>query len=384
VVLSKKDSQVLLLLLGLGVVGVQSFAPSSTMVSRTQAQAQAQSLMSSVSTTNHGHGTATIRFGSSNNNSNKSNTQLAAAKSSGEGGKKKRRRKRKKGPESKAVEVDDPPPVASQSESFSEADAAIGGSEEMDDEEINVADIKDVANFSFGGAAGAGVGASGGIDAAPPQSIEESSDTAPMPVSTVQEVDGSIPLPDIKDTMRRKQMDVKKGAPEEDSIMPKTKINRGDRQALLKLLEQDPYADGDDSFFQEEEYTTVSALLGERAKPFMGIPIGPLQVGHFIGALVIVLMAFIEYPGFPLTNLPTPVRDALQGGLGTIYGINAILAVLASFKAAERGQPAPLWMAKTFTVGGLALDQLTQLPTTEQVEAAKARKGKRALKNRKK
>eukprot|EP00537_Pseudo-nitzschia_pungens_P011210 CAMPEP_0172392482 /NCGR_PEP_ID=MMETSP1061-20121228/8607_1 /TAXON_ID=37318 /ORGANISM="Pseudo-nitzschia pungens, Strain cf. pungens" /LENGTH=364 /DNA_ID=CAMNT_0013123333 /DNA_START=191 /DNA_END=1285 /DNA_ORIENTATION=- len=364
------------------------------MVSRTrtrtqpQPQPQMQSLMPSVSTTNHGHGTATIRFGgsSSKKNNNISNTQLAAAKSSGEGGKKKRRRKRKKGPESKAVEVDDPPPVASQSESFSEADAAIGGPEEMDDEEINVADIKDVANFSFGGAAGAGagVGASGGIDAAPPQSIEESSGAAPMPVSTVQEVDGSIPLPDIKDTMRRKQMDVKKGAPEEDSIMPKTKINRGDRQALLKLLEQDPYADGDDSFFQEEEYTTVSALLGERAKPFMGIPIGPLQVGHFIGALVIVLMAFIEYPGFPLTNLPTPVRDALQGGLGTIYGINAILAVLASFKAAERGQPAPLWMAKTFTVGGLALDQLTQLPTTEQVEAAKARKGKRALKNRKK
>jgi hypothetical protein len=58
----------------------------------------------------------------------------------------------------------------------------------------------------------------------------------------------------------------------------------------------------------------VSALLGERAKPFVGIPIGPLQVGHFVGALAIVLMAFVEYPGFPLTNLPTPLRDALQGG----------------------------------------------------------------------
>jgi hypothetical protein len=54
--------------------------------------------------------------------------------------------------------------------------------------------------------------------------------------------------------------------------------------------------------------------LGERATPFLGIPTGPLQVGHFLGALVIVLMAFIEYPGFPLTNLPTPLRGALQGG----------------------------------------------------------------------
>ena len=70
-------------------------------------------------------------------------------------------------------------------------------------------------------------------------------------------------------------------------------------------------------------------------------------------------------------------------GLGTIYGVNTILAVIAVFKAGERGQPAPLWIAKVFTVGGLAFDQLTQLPTTDQVEAAKARKGKRALKNRK-
>ena len=86
------------------------------------------------------------------------------------------------------------------------------------------------------------------------------------------------------------------------------------------MLEQDPYADADDSFFQEQEYTTVSALLGERAKPFLGIPTGPLQVGHFIGALVIVLMAFVEYPGFPLTNLPTPLRGALQGGRSAAGG----------------------------------------------------------------
>lgn len=58
----------------------------------------------------------------------------------------------------------------------------------------------------------------------------------------------------------------------------------------------------------------VSALLGERAKPFLAIPFGPLQVGHFVGSLVIVLMAFIEYPGFPLTNLPTPLRGCFQGG----------------------------------------------------------------------
>ena len=82
----------------------------------------------------------------------------------------------------------------------------------------------------------------------------------------------------------------------------------------MQLLEQQPFADADDSFFEEEEYGTVSALLGERAEKFLGIPSGPLQVGHFIGALGIALMAFVEYPGFPLTNLPTPLRGALQGG----------------------------------------------------------------------
>ena len=67
-----------------------------------------------------------------------------------------------------------------------------------------------------------------------------------------------------------------------------------------------------------------------------------------------------------------------------MYVINTVLAVLAVFKAQERGQPVPLWVAKTFSVGGLAYDQLTQLPTTEEVERAQSIKGARALKNRKK
>jgi hypothetical protein len=62
-----------------------------------------------------------------------------------------------------------------------------------------------------------------------------------------------------------------------------------------------------------------------------------------------------------------------------VYLINAGLAVFAAIKAGERGQPAPLWAAKTLSVGGLALDQLMQLPTIEQMERAKARKGKRAI-----
>jgi hypothetical protein len=144
-----------------------------------------------------------------------------------------------------------------------------------------------------------------------------------------------------------------------------------------------PYADMDDSIFESDGYGTVSALLGEGSKPFLGIPSGPLQVGHFIGALGIVLCAFVEYPGFPLTNLPSPLRGSLQGGLGTIYFINLGMGVMAAIKASERGQSSVLWAVKTFSVGAIAYDQLMQIPTTDQIEQAKARKGARALNKQK-
>jgi hypothetical protein len=194
----------------------------------------------------------------------------------------------------------------------------------------------------------------------------------------------AIPLPDIREARKRKEMMEEVARVEEDKEDQRVRIKRTDKEAFRKLLEQQPFADADASYFEEEAYGTVSALLGENAAPFLGIPTGPLQIGHFIGALGIMLMAFVEYPGFPLTNLPTPLRDSLQGGLATIYVINIGLAVYATIKAAERGQPAVLWASKTFAVGGLALDQLTQLPTLKEVEERKAIKGKRALKNQKK
>merc|ERR1711957_797030 len=177
-------------------------------------------------------------------------------------------------------------------------------------------------------------------------------------------------LPDIRNVLKKKEKK-KIDAEEEKEKKSKKRISRGDKKAFLELLEAEPFADADDSFFIEEEYGLVSAFLGEGALDFIGIPPGPLQIGHFIGALGIILCAFVEYPGFPLTNLPTPLRSSLQGGLATIYLINAALAVLAYFKAEERGQPGLLWAAKTFSVGGLAYDQLSQLPTLEEGQKQK-------------
>lgn len=49
-------------------------------------------------------------------------------------------------------------------------------------------------------------------------------------------------------------------------------IKRLDIKAFTKLLEVEPFADADDSYFEWEEYRTVSALLGKETKPFFSIP----------------------------------------------------------------------------------------------------------------
>ena len=66
-----------------------------------------------------------------------------------------------------------------------------------------------------------------------------------------------------------------------------------------------------------------------------------------------------------------------------MYAINAILAAIVAVKVApDRGQPTFLWIMKTFTVGGLAFDQLMQLPTLIEIEKAKSVKGSRAIKKK--
>jgi len=241
------------------------------------------------------------------------------------------------------------------------------------DSKMDMAEIEAIANFKPPSDRSAPMGSSSLIA----DTASSPSDLAPGESRDPALID----LPDIRGVLERKEL--KKLEEEMKEEKPqRPKISRKDKAAFLQLLEEQPFADADDSYFVEEEYGTVSALLAEGARPFLGIPSGPLQVGHFIGALGIILMAFVEYPGFPLTNLPTPLRDCLQGGLLTIYGLNAILAIFATFKAAERGQPSGLWAVKTFSVGGLALDQLTQLPTLTQIEEIENRKGARAVKRK--
>lgn len=188
---------------------------------------------------------------------------------------------------------------------------------------------------------------------------------------------------------REKQLEIEENMGKPTTAIPtRKKIKRSDIKAYEKLLEMDPIADEDDSYFEDEGIDFISALLGDvepgvgddsdenknksgsrvqKKTSFLGIGSGPLQVGHFIGALGVVLMAFVEYPGFPLTNLPDPLRGALQGGLGTIYLVNIVLAVFSAMEAPSRKQSSLLWGAKTFAVGGIAYDQLMAIPTPEEL-----------------
>jgi len=66
-------------------------------------------------------------------------------------------------------------------------------------------------------------------------------------------------------------------------------------------------------------------------------------------------------------------------GLGTIYAINTILAILAAISAPPRNQSSLLWAVKTFAVGGIAYDQLMQIPTPEEAAAERARKEQKTM-----
>jgi len=174
-------------------------------------------------------------------------------------------------------------------------------------------------------------------------------------------------LPDFKDAVTRK-MKQKQEEPKSESpstfapATPTPKIKRNNIKDFNNLLEIDPSADMNDEYFQPRKYNTVSALLGEQAKPFLGIPLAVLQIGHFFGLLTILLMSFVEYPGFPLTDLPTAVRETLKSGVSVVLLVNFLLALSTKFLVDSRGQSFILFFSKTLVVGGLAFDQLLQLP----------------------
>ncbi len=234
----------------------------------------------------------------------KASTSTTTSLHMAKGGKKKRRRRKNAPPQ-----VPSSPSSPSSNTLIPDDDIEAAKELSQSGAQASIDELKAIANFQ---APSSSSGATTTTTATAPPTIPNNINVATTSEGAGLESDNLVELPDIRDALKNKEL---KRIEEEEALkQQRPKISRRDTKAFLELLEAEPFADADDSYFEDEEYGTVSALLGEGAKSFLGIPPGPLQVGHFIGSLGIILCAFIEYPGFPLTNLPTPLRDALQGG----------------------------------------------------------------------
>jgi hypothetical protein len=168
-------------------------------------------------------------------------TSLAAAASEGEGesggGKKTRKRRKRKSQrpadtQSAAATTTSTTPQATQSIPSAskpivvEDDSVVLSMDDFDaileDEEIDVDMIRDIASFKFDGP-----------DPTAAVDVSSSSSSSSSQGATKDD-SGAIPLPDIKDTIRRKEMEAELARIKEDE-QEKTKIDRSDRTALLKV-----------------------------------------------------------------------------------------------------------------------------------------------------
>jgi hypothetical protein len=127
---------------------------------------------------------------------------------------------------------------------------------------------------------------------------------------------------------------------------------------LMREIEKDP-----DFMFQSgnatNEYDMAAALIGTGRPNKQGIYVLPyLQSGHILLLLVVLLCAFVYYPGFPLTELDDEIREWLKRGLGLTYLVNVVLAGFAYRAAKLRSQPPSFWAAKTALLGGLSFQEL--------------------------
>lgn len=151
---------------------------------------------------------------------------------------------------------------------------------------------------------------------------------------------------------------------------------------LLREIEKDP-----DFLFQTgnatDEYDLTSALIGTGTPNKQGVYVNPyVQSGHVLLLVVILLCAFVYYPGFPLTELDIETTDWLKRGLALTYVFNLGLSFFSYREAKKRNQPPFFWAAKTAFIGGLAFSELrANAPTDEEKKKRSAgRKKKRAAK----
>ncbi len=117
-----------------------------------------------------------------------------------------------------------------------------------------------------------------------------------------------------------------------------------------------------------DDYDLSAAILGE-GRPVLGIGLPYLQSCHTVVILVTLLCAFVEFPGFPLTNFPYELREFLKQGLIVIYFINAVLAWDSIKEAKKREQSVFFWALKCFVLGALAHNELLSIRVKPQASS---------------
>lgn len=132
------------------------------------------------------------------------------------------------------------------------------------------------------------------------------------------------------------------------------------------------------------KYDLTAALIGVGKPNKQGIYVLPyLQSGHVLLLLVVLLGAFVYYPGFPLTELDESVAEMLRRGLAATFTVNSFFAVFAYSEAKKRDQPQLFWALKTALLGWLALTELRNNAATAAEMEMTSRKKKKGKKQKK-
>lgn len=188
-------------------------------------------------------------------------------------------------------------------------------------------------------------------------------------------------LPDLSSKPRRKRKKplskpAQSSEQQERDILPTDAVKKltaayraggAKAQQVIDELEKDP-----DYFLQTGnatgEYDFASALIGTGKPNKQGVYVLPyLQSGHILLLAVVLLVAFVYYPGFPLTEADDVTRDALKKGLALVALFNAGLSVFAYRAAKLRAQPPAFWAFKTAFLGNIAFNELrTNAPIAQQ------------------
>jgi hypothetical protein len=207
---------------------------------------------------------------------------------------------------------------------------------------------------------------------------EESSDggsgsgSSPLPAGLRYDPDEELPVPS------EAALSLSEIATRFDGAIATEKKEEGAPDKLPSLAELGKRAQGNILKRQQEEkeaalkelepideYDLSSGILGE-GRPVMGIGLPYLQSCHTVVLLVSLLCAFIEFPGFPLTNLPYEYREFLKTGLVVIYFINGVLAFDSIKQAKKRDQSVFFWALKCFVLGALAHNELLLIREKKQ------------------